>query len=57
MQAGREVRVIVLPDVVDDDKLVTLARDLRKRIETDLSYPGKIKLTLIREKRVVEYAM
>lgn len=57
MQAGREIRVIVLPDSVDDDKLVTLARDLRKKIESDLSYPGKIKVTLIREKRVIEYAM
>jgi ribonucrease Y len=57
MQAGREVRVVVLPDAVDDDGLVNLARDLAKRIERDLSYPGKIKVTLIREKRIVEYAV
>lgn len=57
MQAGREVRVVVLPDMVDDDGVVNLARDLTKRIEGELSYPGKIKVTVIREKRVVEYAV
>lgn len=57
MQAGREIRVVVLPDQIDDDGLTNLAKDLTKRIEQDLSYPGKIKVTVIREKRVVEYAM
>lgn len=57
MQAGREIRVVVLPDIVDDDALITLARDLTKRIEHELSYPGKIKVTVIREKRIVEYAL
>jgi len=57
MQAGREVRVVVLPDTIDDDGLVNLARDLTKRIEQELSYPGKIKVTVIREKRIVEYAV
>lgn len=57
MQAGREIRVVVLPDMIDDDGMVTLARDLTKRIESDLSYPGKIKVTVIREKRTVEYAI
>lgn len=57
MQAGREVRVVVLPDLIDDDGVVALARDLTKRIEKDLSYPGKIKVTVIREKRIVEYAI
>ena len=57
MQAGREVRIIVLPDMVDDDGVINLARDLTKRIEHELSYPGKIKVTVIREKRVVEYAV
>lgn len=57
MQAGREVRIVVLPDIVDDDGVVNLARDLTKRIEQELSYPGKIKVTVIREKRVVEYAV
>lgn len=57
MQAGREVRVVVLPDIIDDDGIITLARDLTKKIEKDLSYPGKIKVTVIREKRIVEYAV
>jgi ribonuclease Y len=57
MQAGREIRVVVLPDKIDDDGVVNLAKDLTKRIEQDLSYPGKIKVTVIREKRAIEYAM
>jgi len=57
MQAGREIRVVVLPDVLDDIGTVNLARDLTKRIESELNYPGKIKVTVIREKRVVEYAV
>ena len=57
MQAGREVRVVVLPDLIDDNGLINLARDLTKRIETDLEYPGKVKVTVIREKRAVEYAV
>lgn len=57
MQAGREVRIAVQPDLIDDDGLVNLARNLTKRIENELSYPGKIKVTVIREKRVVEYAV
>ncbi len=57
MQAGREIRIIVLPDMIDDDGIVNLARDLTKRIENELTYPGKIKVTVIREKRIVEYAV
>jgi len=57
MQAGREVRIVVFPDQIDDAGIVNLARDLTKRIEKELSYPGKIKVTVIREKRVVEYAV
>lgn len=57
MQAGREVRVFVQPQVLDDAGVVKLARDLTKRIEGELSYPGKIKVTVIREKRIVEYAV
>lgn len=57
LQAGREVRIVVLPDMVDDDGIVNLARDLTKRIEEEMSYPGKIKVTVIREKRIVEYAV
>ncbi len=57
MQAGRELQVLVLPDIIDDDGVINLARDLTKQIERDLRYPGKIKITVIREKRIVEYAM
>lgn len=57
MQAGRELRIVVLPDKIDDDGIVTLARDLARRIEQELVYPGKIKVTVIREKRVVDYAV
>lgn len=57
MQAGREVRIVVLPDMIDDDGLMNLARDLTKRIEKELNYPGKVKVTVIREKRVVQYAV
>lgn len=57
MQAGREVRVVVLPEMIDDDGTLNLARDLTKKIEAELQYPGKIKVTVIREKRVVEYAV
>lgn len=57
MQAGREVRIVVLPDMIDDDGIINLARDLTKRIEKDLHYHGKIKVTVIREKRAVEYAV
>jgi len=57
MQSGREVIVIVVPEVIDDDGVVSLARDITKKIECELSYPGKIKVSVIREKRVVEYAL
>lgn len=57
MQAGRELRIVVLPDIMGDDGLITLARDVTKRIENEVRYPGKIKVTVIREKRVIEYAL
>jgi ribonuclease Y len=57
LQAGREVRVTVLPDQIDDEGVTSLARHLTKKIEQELSYPGKIKVTVVREKRVVEYAL
>lgn len=57
MQAGREIRVIVLPDEIDDAGMIHLARDITKRVEQELHYPGKIKITVIREKRVIEYAV
>jgi ribonuclease Y len=56
IQAGREVRVIVDARLVDDRASAKLARDISKRIEQDLTYPGEIKVTLIREVRTVEYA-
>ncbi|MDQ4149597.1 MAG: ribonuclease Y, partial [Actinomycetota bacterium] len=56
MQAGREVRVMVKPDVVDDLQAEILARDIAKKIEEELQYPGQIKVTVIREHRAVEYA-
>jgi ribonuclease Y len=56
MQAGREVRVFVQPDALDDAGTLALAHDLTKRIEQELRYPGKIKVVVIREKRVIAYA-
>ncbi|MCG2679922.1 MAG: ribonuclease Y [Kiritimatiellae bacterium] len=56
IQAGREVRIIVQPEKVDDAGAMHLARDISKKIEQDLQYPGQIKVTVIREKRCVEYA-
>jgi len=56
MQAGRDVRVMVLPDVVDDLAAQMLARDIAKQVEEELSYPGQIKVTVIRESRAVEVA-
>ncbi len=56
IQAGREIRIIVKPDEIDDLESVRIARDIRKRIENELDYPGHIKVTVIRETRAVEYA-
>jgi ribonuclease Y len=57
LQAGRELRLEVLPEMIDDDGALNLARDLSKKIEQEIHYNGKIKVTVIREKRVVEYAL
>ena len=56
IQAGRELRLIVTPEQVNDDEMVILARDVAKRIEDELEYPGQIKVNIIRETRAVEYA-
>jgi len=56
LQAGREVRVIVEEDILDDEKASILARDIAKRIEDEMSFPGQIKVNVIREKRSIEYA-
>ncbi len=56
IQAGREVRIIVKPDKITDDQMTVLARDISKKIEDEMDYPGQIKVNIIREKRVVDYA-
>ncbi|WP_062197928.1 ribonuclease Y [Massilibacterium senegalense] len=56
IQAGREIRIMVKPDMIDDAKAYRLAHDIRKKIEEELNYPGHIKVTVIRETRAVEYA-
>lgn len=56
IQAGREVRIMVVPDQISDDDMVLLARDVSKRIEDELEYPGQIKVNVIRESRVTDYA-
>ena len=56
IQAGREVRIMVKPEEVSEDNMVLLARDLAKKIENELEYPGQIKLNVIRETKAVEYA-
>ena len=56
IQAGREIRVMVLPEHVSDSDMVLLARDISKQIEAELEYPGQIKVNVIRESRVVDYA-
>jgi ribonuclease Y len=56
IQAGREIRIMVRPEAVNDDRMILLARELSKKIESDLEYPGQIKVHLIRETRHIEYA-
>lgn len=56
IQAGREIRIIVQPDRVDDASAVLLARDIANRIEQDMEYPGQVQVTVVRESRAVEYA-
>ena len=56
IQAGREIRIIVKPETVSDDQMVLMAHDISSRIENELEYPGQIKVNVIRESRVVDYA-
>lgn len=56
IQAGREVRIIVKPDDIDDLAAIKLSQDIARRVENDLDYPGQIKVVVIRETRSVEYA-
>ena len=56
IQAGREVRIMVIPEQVSDDDMVLMAREISKRIENDLDYPGQIKVNVIRESRATDYA-
>ena len=56
IQAGREIRVLVKPDKISDDEMTILARDVSKKVENEMEYPGQIKVNVIRETRVVDYA-
>ena len=56
IQAGREIRIIVRPEDMTDDMSAVMSKDLAKKIEAEMTYPGQIKVTVIRESRYVEYA-
>ena len=56
IQAGREVRLIVKPDIVNDSEMVVMAREVAKRVENEMEYPGQIKVNVVRETRAIEYA-
>ena len=56
IQAGREIRIMVEPDKVSEDQMVILARDVAKKIEDEMEYPGQIKVNIIRETKAVDYA-
>ena len=56
IQAGREIRIMVVPEQVNDDEMVLLAHDISKQIESELEYPGQIKVSVVRESRAVDYA-
>ena len=56
IQAGREIRIIVRPEIVRDDDMVLIARQMAERIENELEYPGQIKIHLLRESRAIDFA-
>ena len=56
IQAGREIRILVKPDKINDDQMTILARDVAKKVENEMDYPGQIKVSVIRETRIVDYA-
>ena len=56
IQAGREIRIIVKPEAVNDNTTLMLAKDVAKKIESEMEYPGQIKVNVIRETRAIEYA-
>ena len=56
IQAGREIRLIVKPDKVSDSEMVVMAREVAKKVENEMEYPGQIKVNVIRESRVIDYA-
>lgn len=56
IQAGREIRIMVKPEAINDEEIHLLARDMTKKIEDELEYPGQIKVSIIRETRAIEYA-
>ena len=56
IQAGREIRIMVKPEKVNDEGMILVAKEIVKRIESELEYPGQIKVSMIRETRAVDYA-
>ena len=56
IQAGREIRVMIQPEIISDEKMVLVARQIAQQIESEMEYPGQIKINLIRESRAVDYA-
>ena len=56
LQAGRELRILVKPEKISDDEMVVIAREIAKKIENELEYPGEIKVNLLRESKAIDYA-